>query len=119
MIKRSYDQLKNILERCGIIEPHNALDYFASWEEPDRSAGIDMEATKKRICELIKKKGLKDKTIAEKMGITPQAVNKWRHKGTFLVIENLYILSGLLGVSMDELIVPAAVKKNYCLIERH
>ena len=30
-----------------------------------------IEATKKRVCDLIKAKGLKDKTIADKLGITP------------------------------------------------
>ena len=51
------------------------------------------------------------------MGVTPQAVNKWRHKGTFLVIDNLYILSGMLGVSIDELIIPKAWKEQTFLIE--
>lgn len=69
------------------------------------------------MCELIKIRGLKDKIIADKLGITPQAVNKWRHKGTFFVIENLYVLSGLLDVSVDDLLVPVAVKKWNVLIE--
>ena len=56
------------------------MDYVAIWEEPDREKGLDLEATKKKVCELIKEKGLKDKIIADKLGITPQAVNKWRHR---------------------------------------
>ena len=66
---------------------------------------------------MIKAKGLKDKAIADKMGITPQAVNKWRHKGTFLVVENLYVLSGMLGVSVDDLLVPVTKKKCRVVIE--
>ena len=93
------------------------MDYVAIWEEPDREKGLDLEATKKRICELIKAKGLKDKIIADRLGITPQAVNKWRHKGTFFVLENLYVLSGILEVSVDDLLVPIAVKKWNVLIE--
>ena len=62
-------------------------------------------------CSTIYSYGLKDKVIANQLGITPQAVNKWRHKGTFFVIENLYVLSGLLGVSVDKLLVSKAVKK--------
>ena len=93
------------------------MDYVAIWEEPDREKGLDLEATKKRICELIEAKGLKDKIIADRLGITPQAVNKWRHKGTFFVLENLYVLSGILGVSVDDLLVPIAVKKWNVLIE--
>ena len=95
------------------------MDYVAIWEEPDREKGLDLEATKKRVCELIKEKGLKDKTIADKLRITPQAVNKWRHKGTFFVLENLYVLSGLLGVSVDELLVPIAVKKWDVFVEEY
>jgi hypothetical protein len=34
------------------------------------------------------------------------------------VIENLYVLSGLLGVSVDNLLVPVAVKKWEVLIEK-
>ena len=93
------------------------MDYVAIWEEPDREKGLDLEVTKKRICELIKAKGLKDKIIADRLGITPQAVNKWRHKGTFFVLENLYVLSGILEVSVDDLLVPIAVKKWNVLIE--
>ena len=66
---------------------------------------------------MIEAKGLKDKIIADRLGITPQAVNKWRHKGTFFVLENLYVLSGILGVSVDDLLVPIAVKKWNVLIE--
>ena len=47
------------------------MDYVVIGEEPDREKGLDLEATKKRVCELIKEKGLKDKTIADsckKMG---------------------------------------------------
>ena len=98
-------------ERIGCAE------YTVSCKWPDRASGMDMEATKKNICEMIKTKGLKDRAIAEKMGVTPQAVNKWRHKGTFLVIDNLYILSGMLGVSIDELIIPKTWKEQTFLIE--
>ena len=38
-------------------------------------------------------------------------------KGTFFVLENLYVLSGLLGVSVDELLVPIAVRTWNVLIE--
>ena len=79
-------------------------------KEERRSAAI-AEATK------LREQGLSYQAIAEKMGVTPQAVNKWRHKGTFLVIDNLYILSGMLGVSIDELIVPKAWKEQTFLVE--
>jgi DNA-binding Xre family transcriptional regulator len=105
------------MEILRIREILKRVDYIATLEEPDKLKGLDMEATKQRVCDLIKTKGLKDKDIAEQLGITPQAVNKWRHKGTFFVIENLYALSGLLGVSVDELLVPRGYKKLNVLIE--
>ena len=37
---------------------------------------------------------------------------------SFFVIENLYILSGLLGASVDNLLVPVSVKKWEVLIEK-
>lgn len=110
-------------KKAGIIEMKNykhysgQLDFIVTWDEPDRVKGLDLEATKKRVCELIKARGLKDRTIAEHLGITPQAVNKWRRKGTFFVIENLYALSGLLSVSVDELLVPIVVKKMSIVFE--
>ncbi|WP_051199360.1 helix-turn-helix domain-containing protein [Butyrivibrio fibrisolvens] len=113
-----YEKIMEIIEMNRFRQRLGLLDYIACWEEPDRVKGLDLEATKKRVCDLIKAKGLKDKTIADKLGITPQAVNKWRHKGSFFVIENLYVLSGLLGVSVDKLLVPVAVKKWEVLIEK-
>ncbi len=112
-----YNKIIEILEKNRFRSDLERIDYTLSWEEPDRVKGLDLEATKKRVCELIKIRGLKDKIIADKLGITPQAVNKWRHKGTFFVIENLYVLSGLLDVSVDDLLVPVAVKKWNVLIE--
>ncbi|WP_034469250.1 MULTISPECIES: helix-turn-helix domain-containing protein [Butyrivibrio] len=112
-----YSIIIEVIEKIRARHTLRQLDYIVSWEEPDRAKGLDLDATKKRVCELIKAKGLKDKVIAEKLGITPQAVNKWRHKGTFFVLENLYVLSGLLGVSVDELLVPIAVRTWNVLIE--
>jgi DNA-binding Xre family transcriptional regulator len=112
-----YSKIMEIIKRIRSRHTSVQLNYIVTWEEPDRAKGLDLDATKKRVCELIKAKGLKDKTIAEKLGITPQAVNKWRHKGTFFVLENLYVLSGLLGVSVDDLLVPIAVKRWNVLIE--
>lgn len=106
-----YRTIIKVLETHRKKHNPERIDYIVSWEEPDRVKGLDFEASKKKICELIAARGLKDKAIANQLGITPQAVNKWRHKGTFFVIENLYVLSGLLGVSVDKLLVPKAVKK--------
>lgn len=110
-------KIMEITEKNRFTHIFDQPDYIVTVEEADRAKGLNLEATKKKVCELINAKGLKDKAIAEKLGITPQAVNKWRHKGTFFVLENLYVLSGLLGVSVDELLVPIAVKTWNVLIE--
>ena len=117
MPNNSLRRILEMIESRMLWEKYRCSDYTVSCKWPDRASGMDMEATKKNICEMIKTKGLKDRAIAEKMGVTPQAVNKWRHKGTFLVIDNLYILSGMLGVSIDELIIPKTWKEQTFLIE--
>lgn len=67
--------------------------------------GIDMEATGKRIGYLMKKSGWSAKEISDSMGVTFQAVYKWREGKAIPDMENLYLLSRLLGVRMDDFIV--------------
>ena len=117
MIDSDFKQIMCKFKTQSLLNNFRCADYTISWKDPDRSAGMDVEATKRNICEIIDSKGLKDKVIAEKLGITPQAVNKWRHKGTFLVIDNLYILSGMLGISIDELIVPNKWNEGAVFVE--
>lgn len=56
-----------------------------------------------RVKALMKKHGLKQKQLALALGITPQAVNAWFRKGTEPSRANLYALSELFHVSVDEL----------------
>jgi len=79
---------------------------------PIKQKKLDLKASMERIDALIKAKGLKDKNIAKYLNVTPQAVNKWRHKSTFIDIENLYALSGLLGVRVDDLLVPSEINEG-------
>ena len=74
--------------------------------------GIDMEATGKRICELIDSSPFNDKDIAGFMGISVQAINKWRHNRNLPDIENLYILSKILRVKIDDIIIPRKYNLN-------
>ncbi len=67
--------------------------------------GLNNEATEKRIGNLIDKSGLNDKELSEKMNVSVQAINKWRHSKGFPDIENLCILSRLLGCKVDDLLV--------------
>ncbi len=70
-----------------------------------RPLGFDLDATSERISELIIQSGLDDKYIAEMIKVTPQAVNRWRHKAAFVTVDNLYALSKVLGISIDKFFV--------------
>lgn len=64
--------------------------------------GIDVEASCKRIAQLIDESGFSNKNIAEMMGLSVQAINKWRNGHNLPDIENLFILSRILGVKVDD-----------------
>jgi len=70
--------------------------------------GIDMEATGRKIGMLISDSGLTDKKFGEKMGLSVQAINKWRHGHTLPDIDNLFILSRIFGIKVDDFLVPKA-----------
>lgn len=58
----------------------------------------------KRIAALRKEKELKQDTLAEALGVSPQAVSKWENDQTCPDISLLPKLAELLGVSVDELL---------------
>lgn len=58
----------------------------------------------RRIAALRKEKGLKQEELAEKLGISGQAVSKWENDQTCPDISLLPQLAGILGVSVDELL---------------
>ena len=67
--------------------------------------GLDMEATGKRIGRYLDKCNLGDKDVAEIMNLSVQAINKWRHGHSIPDIDNLYLLSRILNVKVDDLLV--------------
>ena len=58
----------------------------------------------RRIADLRKEKGLKQEVIAEKMGVSSQAVSKWEHDQTCPDISVLPLLAEILGVTVDKLL---------------
>ena len=58
----------------------------------------------RRIAVLRKEKGLKQEELAEKLGISGQAVSKWENDQTCPDISLLPKLAQILGVSVDELL---------------
>ena len=68
--------------------------------------GIDMEATGKRIAGFIDNSGFSDKELGRIMGLSVQSINKWRHGRCLPDIENIFVLSRILGVKIDDFFVP-------------
>ena len=67
---------------------------------------IDMIKTGRNITRLRKKAGLTVKELQEAFGFaTHQAVYKWQRGTSLTTVDNLLVLSVLLGVSLDELII--------------
>ena len=62
------------------------------------------ESLGKRIAALRREKGLKQDELAEKMGVSPQAVSKWENDQTCPDINLLPKLAQLLGVTVDTLL---------------
>ena len=58
----------------------------------------------KRIADLRHKKGLKQDELAEKLGVSPQAVSKWENDQTCPDIFLLPLLAEILDVSVDDLL---------------
>lgn len=58
----------------------------------------------KRIANLRKEKGYTQEGLAEKLGVSPQAVSKWENDQTCPDISILPLLAEMLGVSIDELL---------------
>ena len=76
-------------------------------------AGIDMDATSKKISQLINKSGLSDKELGEIMGLSVQSINKWRHGHNLPDIENLFFLSRIFGIKVDDFLVPLVIKPQF------
>lgn len=67
---------------------------------------IDMTLTGKNIKRLRRERGLTVSAITEYMGFSsPRAVYKWQNGESLPSVDNLFALSVLLGVTMDEIIV--------------
>lgn len=71
---------------------------------------IDVEKTGKRIEELRRKRGLKVREIAVLMGFQePQAVYKWQQGKALPTLDNLFALSRLFDVRMEEILVERTI----------
>lgn len=73
-------------------------------------SGADMDATSKKISQLIDESGLTDKELGEIMGLSVQSINKWRHGHNIPDIENLFFLSRIFGIKVDDFLIPSVIK---------
>lgn len=71
-------------------------------------AGIDQEATSKRLDDLRKERNLSMKDIQLHFGFsTPQAIYKWMDGRALPCLDNLVILAELYDCKVDDMIVRA------------
>ncbi len=56
------------------------------------------------IKSLMEEKGLKQKELATILGLSPAAVSQWNEEGTNITADNLFLLSKLFHVTVDELL---------------
>ena len=70
---------------------------------------IDPVATGANICRLRKDRGLTVRDLQSYFGFEePQAIYKWQRGQSLPSVDNLYALSALLQVPMNEIIVPTS-----------
>lgn len=79
--------------------------------------GLDMNATGAQISKLINESGLNDKQLGEIMNLSVQSINKWRHGHNLPDIENMFILSRILGKRVDDFLVPMATEQPILEVE--
>lgn len=74
---------------------------------------IDMAATGENITRLRKERGLTVRNVQDWFGFEePQAIYKWQQGKSLPTVDNLYALSALLDVHMEDILVPCKPKLN-------
>jgi transcriptional regulator with XRE-family HTH domain len=76
------------------------------WVNDTMPLGLDMVGCGKKITQLLRAKGITDKKLSKMMNVSLQAISKWRHGYNLPDPENMYILSRILGVKVDDFLVP-------------
>ena len=87
------------------------IDYMLTFYEIVGNGAIDMEATGKKLQQVIFEKGYTVKEIQEKLGFTcPNSIYRWFKGKTLPTLDHLYELSHLLRTNMENLIVPYGIR---------
>lgn len=73
----------------------------------DACVCLDMIMTGKVIRNMIMKRGFTIKDIQQKLNLScPQPIYRWLNGQTLPSLDNLYMLSGILEIPMEELLMP-------------
>ena len=68
-------------------------------------SGIDIKATGRKMKSIMETNGYSAKGLANSLGVSNQAVYKWLNGQALPSLENLYQISKLFNVKMDDMIV--------------
>ena len=80
---------------------------------------IDMIETGKNIVRLREERGMTVRDLQAYFGFEePQAIYKWQRGKSLPTVDNLYALGALLGVPMEEILVPANAKSKIIMLEQ-
>ncbi len=81
---------------------------------------IDLEATGERIERLRKEKGYTVRDLQEEFEFTsPQAIYKWQKGMSLPTVENLIMLSRMLGTSIEGLLALESDREQETGVSRH
>ena len=75
---------------------------------------IDMQKTGSNIESLRKEKGYSVKALQEYFGFeNPQAIYNWQHGTSLPSVDNLFALSKILNISIEDILVEAEMSSPY------
>lgn len=81
--------------------------------EDDTLTTLDAVLTGQKIHSAIKQSGYSIRELQEMLGLScPQPIYRWIRGRTLPSIDNLYMLSRILDMPMEELLVPNGNEKN-------
>ncbi len=72
----------------------------------NKPKGLNEQATRERISRLIKESGKSNKELGDLLVLREQTISKWRNCKGIPDLENLYLLSRIFNVKVDDMLVP-------------
>lgn len=66
---------------------------------------IDPAATGRNIAKICKAHGMSMAQMADRIGVTPVAVSKWKTGRNMPTIDNFIAMAGIFGVKIDDIII--------------